>query len=88
MKTREEIQKKVAQEIQDITFGQVNITDSGNSSLGLISDLGLDSLDYAALMVSVEEWLDVKVPEGNVDWNQLASADQFTEFMFSLQKGA
>ena len=85
MKSLSEIQSFMSLELLEITFGQVDLLANALWDKALISELGLDSLDYASLMVSVEEWLSVKVPEGNVDWSSLKSARQLAEFLHDLQ---
>lgn len=86
MKTIDEIKAKVAQEINAVTYGQVNAKTESDFDSHLIDDLGLDSLDYAAIMVTVEDWLEIRVPEANVNWAELQTGNLLSEFLHGLQK--
>ena len=45
----------------------------------LMADLGLDSLDYAVLMLQVETSLGVKITENDVIWSQVQTVAQLAD---------
>lgn len=59
-------------EIQAISLDQTPAATIADDAR-LMADLGLDSLDYASLMLSGEEVLGVEVDEDNVDWRAVAT---------------
>lgn len=84
MKSENEIITFVIQEVNKATLGEITISEA-QTELGLIDDLGLDSLDYASVMISTEEWLGIHVPEGDIDWAKLRSANALSNFLYNLQ---
>jgi acyl carrier protein len=59
-------------EIQAISLDQIPAATISDDAR-LLADLGLDSLDYASLMLSGQEALGVAVDEDNVDWRMVAT---------------
>ena len=45
----------------------------------ILKDVGLDSLDYASVVVTVEDRLGVKLREQEIDWSRLATIRQLAE---------
>jgi acyl carrier protein len=39
----------------------------------ILKDIGLDSLDYASVVVTVEDQLGVKLREEEIDWSRVAT---------------
>ena len=87
MKTRAEIADQIRTVIEEVTQGsrQAALIEG---SAGLLEDLGLDSLDYATVLLSCEEWLDVQVPENRVDWRRIGTVDGLAGFLFEQQPSA
>ncbi len=80
MRTRSEIEAQICIEVEEATLGarsaaKIRSTDS------LLNDLGLDSLDYATVLLSCERWLGVRVREDGVDWGSIATVGQLAEFL-------
>ena len=85
MRNTDEIERKLASLIEDISLG-IHKADKIKSSQTIMGDLGLDSLDYAAAMLGCEEWLDVKVVESAVDWRQVRTVGDLAELLCRSQK--
>lgn len=84
-RTLHDIETKLGQIIEEVTLGAVSRS-SVNSELRLMDDLGLDSLDYASVMLSCEKWLQCKVNEAQVDWRGVRTVGQLAEVMCRSQK--
>jgi len=85
MRSNSEIEKKIAELIQEITLDSVfaiSITRDQN----LIGDLGLDSLDYASVMLSCERWLGCEINEATVNWREVQTVKQLAAVLFRSQK--
>lgn len=80
MKTYEEILAHIRILIQDISLGTINITDI-DPDAHILGDLGLDSLDYASMLLECEKWLGIKVREEGVDWGRLSTVADLTAFL-------
>jgi acyl carrier protein len=85
MKTRVEIERHIAIQVEDITFG-LQSADKVLPDHRLIKDLGLDSLDYAAVLLRCEQWLGFRVREHGVDWNKLATVSALAGFLQEQQR--
>lgn len=85
MRTKEEIELKIAFLIQDCTLDRV-AANSVESSMGLMSDIGLDSLDYATVMLGCEKWLGIKINESAVNWREIQTVGQLANLFFRSQK--
>lgn len=78
MVDRLKLRSHLKSEIEEITFGQVVITEE-NENLALISELGLDSLDFASVMLSGETFSGVSLSEGSIDWSTVRTLDDLVE---------
>jgi acyl carrier protein len=73
MKMRDDILKFIVQEISEVSLGRLSpgqISPEAN----LLDDLGLDSLDYAAIVLSTERWTGIRVMDRVGDWSVMRSA--------------
>ena len=70
--------------IEEVTIENVKSADIKPTDR-LIQDLGLDSLDYASVMLGCEQRIGIKISEGNVDWQKIQSVEQLAEFLESQQ---
>lgn len=84
MKSDLDIVAFIFDEIKRCTLGEINPTPS-DLNRELINDLGLDSLDFASVMLATEEWLNVSVPEGDVDWAKIRTAKELATMFVALQ---
>jgi acyl carrier protein len=75
MKTKSEIVKKIQETIEEVSLGAVTAEKALPESR-IIGDLGLDSLDYATVMLSLERWSGVKIKEDSVNWATVQTVDQ------------
>jgi len=46
----------------------------------LLDDLGLDSLDYATVLLSCEQWLGIAIDEDGIDWRTVATVEELADF--------
>ena len=69
-------------EIEQITLGRC-VASKIQDDARIMIDLGLDSLDYAALMLSGESFLRVKVNEATVDWRKVATVSELATLLYS-----
>jgi acyl carrier protein len=84
MRTREEIAGRIRQVVEEVTLGATKaLTIEGSASL--LGDLRLDSLDYATVLLSCEEWLGVRIPEDRVDWRLIGTVDGLASFLYAQQ---
>lgn len=76
MADRAEIKKKV----DDILVNSIGIEASEiTEEANLIKDLGIDSLDYAELVMEFEQNFDIKIPD--TDAEQLATVGQIYSYI-------
>lgn len=67
--------------IEDVSLGQV-AAERIHPTDRILGDLGLDSLDYATVLLETEDWLGVRVQEDEVDWETLATVEQLAAFLW------
>ena len=85
MKACQEIVEFIAATIEDVSLGEKKAATITPDSR-LMLDLGLDSLDYATVLLSCEEWLGIKVREENVDWRALDTVERLAGFLHDQQR--
>lgn len=85
MKSYSEIVAFILEEITKCTLGEIKPSPE-DADRGLIDDLGLDSLDFASVMLATEEWLRVSVPEGEVEWAKIRTARELANLFLALQR--
>lgn len=84
MITRNEILKQMCLLVEQNSLGKIK-ADSIKETDHLMSDLKLDSLDYATVMLGLEVWAKVKVNENRVNWQEVQTVGQLTDLIFSSQ---
>ena len=82
--SQEEIERYLAGLIDEVTLGKRPAA-SVKPSDRLIADLGLDSLDYATVLLGCERWLGIRVTEEGVDWRSIHSVEQLARFLAEQQ---
>jgi len=75
---KSEIVAKIKEVIENVTLGNVN-ANTMSSSDELIDDCGLDSLDYAVVMLQVELWTGTKIIEDRVQWSKVKTIEQLAD---------
>lgn len=85
MRTVDEILLKLEMLVEEITLGRLS-RDQVGAEKKLMEDLGLDSLDYATLMLGCEEWLGVKVDEASIDWRKVQTVRELANLLHGSQK--
>lgn len=80
MKSYYEILTHITKAIEDISLGVVRASDIGPDAR-ILSDLGLDSLDYASVLLECEKWLNIRVREEGVDWSRLSTVADLAAFL-------
>jgi acyl carrier protein len=86
MRTRDEIAGHIRAIVDEITPGGRDVS-AIDGSARLIEDLGLDSLDYATVLLGCEEWLSLRVVEDRVDWQLIGTVDGLATFLLEQQLG-
>ena len=84
MKQISEIEKKIKFEIEKNSFNNIK-AESIISNMRIIDDLDLDSLDYAMIVFSIEEWIGFKINENQVGWSQIQTINQLAKLFFTQQ---
>jgi acyl carrier protein len=85
VKTPPQIEQQIAELVEEVRLGQTPAA-SVRPEQELMADLGLDSLDYAAVLLGAERWLNIKINESGVDWGQIRTVRQLAEFLGDQQK--
>jgi acyl carrier protein len=85
MKSVDAIVAYLTSAVEDVTLGAVAASQVTPGST-LLEDLGLDSLDYASLMLMGEQWVGVKVAEDDVDWRKVATVEQLATLLYESQR--
>jgi acyl carrier protein len=75
MKQKIEIVLKIQETIEELSLGNVPAKQISPENR-LIADLGLDSLDFATVMLTVEKWSGIKIKEDLVNWSAVQTVDQ------------
>ena len=84
-KTKNEIVDKLIAEIVDLRLGQIDAK-AIRSTDSIVIDLAIDSLDYASLLFSCEEWLNARVDENTVNWAEVSTIDDLADLLFKSQE--
>ena len=87
LKTVKDIELKLAELVEESTLGSVPSV-KATPDRKIIDELGLDSLDYASVMLSCERWLGSKVDERSVNWREIQTLGQLAEVLFRSQENA
>lgn len=85
MHSIEEIGHEITVLISEVTLGRV-ASDQVTANCTLIADIGLDSLDYATVMLRCEKWLGAKVEEAAVDWRQILTVADLASLLYRSQR--
>ena len=83
-RTQAEIERYLAGLIEEITLGR-HPAATIRPGDRLIAELGLDSLDYATVLLGCERWLGIRVAEEGVDWRSIQSIEQLARFLARQQ---
>lgn len=70
--------------IEDVSLGAIDSKSISGDSVLL--DLGIDSLDFASIMLSGETFVNGKVNENNIDWRNVQTVLQLAEVLYGCQK--
>jgi len=84
MKTKNEIINKIKILVEEATLERVKREDVKPEDK-ILSDLELDSLDYASILLACEQWMDIKVREEGVNWGAIRSVEELATFLESQQ---
>ena len=85
MKNLEQIIKFLKKEIEDIMLINSDSYVIKNDS-HFVHDLHVDSLDYAALILSGEIFIDCKIDDNHVDWRKVQTIEEMAKFLYDCQK--
>ncbi len=84
MKQTTEIIQFIKDAIEEVSLGNLKSGDIQDSDELL--KLGLDSLDFATVMLSTENFIGFKIDEDDVNWRQIATVQQLAELLWTCQK--
>jgi acyl carrier protein len=84
MKTKKQIVDKLKIIIEEISLGAIKASNI-KSSAKLIDDVGLDSLDYASVMLSCEDWMGLKIKEDSVVWGNVTTVENLADLFLRHQ---
>lgn len=74
LRSLDEILNHLKKCIEDVSVGAFLARDISNND-SLMSDLGLDSLDYASVMLMTEDWLKINISESEVNWSKIQTVN-------------
>lgn len=78
MKTKEDIIEHIKTQIEETSLGSVS-AESVTPESRIIGDLGLDSMDYATIMLSTEQKFGIKIHEDGVRWTEVQTVGQLAD---------
>lgn len=78
MKTREDIIEHIKIQIEESSLGAV-AAESVTADSRIIADLGLDSMDYATIMLATEQKFEIKIREDGVRWAEIQTVGQLAD---------
>ena len=81
---RQEIVEFLGGAIRDVAGNRLADSPVGPDS-HLMDDLGLDSLEYATVLLSCERWLGIRIVEQGVDWSSLSTVGSLASFLEGQQ---
>lgn len=80
-----DIEGKLAELISEVSLGRL-LPAQVAPEASLLGDLGLDSLDYATVMLGCEQWLGSRVAEDRVDWRQVVTVRELATLLHASQR--
>jgi acyl carrier protein len=80
-----QIEAKIAILVSEVSLGRFS-KDQVKPDQSILGDLGLDSLDYAVIMLGCEEWLQSKVDEASVDWRKVTTIHDLAILLYQAQQ--
>ncbi len=86
MKELNEIIEYLKIAIEEATLGNFVKNNISDDSL-LMDEIGLDSLDYASIMLAGETFVGRKINENDVVWRDIKSVKQLAELIYRAQNG-
>jgi len=84
MKSKEEILARLKEVVEGVSLGSRKASSISDSDM-LITGLGLDSLDYASVLLGMEQWLGIHIREEGVNWREIQSVSQLADFLRNEQ---
>ena len=85
MKTFNEIFTHIAETIESISLSSIKAADIDPNDRILV-DLGLDSLDYATVLLDCEKWLGITIQEAGVNWGEVSTVANLATFLENEQR--
>lgn len=84
MKQMEEIVDYLKDVIVEVMLGNVSKINLKNNSL-LMEEIGLDSLDYASVMLAGEEFVNSKLDENKINWRDIKTIEDLAKLLEESQ---
>lgn len=73
--------------VEETTLGEFK-ADEIQSAQKLQNDFGIDSLDYATIMLRLEEWCGIKIKEEGINWSEVQSIEELASLFIKQQQSA
>jgi acyl carrier protein len=83
-RSKAEIVGRMVEVIEEVSIGNIPASSVRETDRILI-ELGLDSMDYASVLLQCEQWLHIKVKEDQVDWREIQTVGQLATFLEGQQ---
>lgn len=84
MKDLNAIIEHLKKTIEEVSLGNFTVEQLA-PNMALIDDIGLDSLDYASVMLSGEDFVGCKVNENKIDWREIRTIGQLADLLYQSQ---
>jgi acyl carrier protein len=87
MKSKDEMIQQIKVLVEETTLGEYK-ADEIQTTQKLQNDFGIDSLDYATIMLRLEEWCGIKIKEDGINWSEVQSIEELASLFIKQQPSA
>ena len=82
MNEQNEIVEIIKNLVEEVSLGSIKYSDIFDTSK-LLDDLGLDSLDYATVMLRVEQKTGIHIAEDSTNWADVQTVEQLAQLFLA-----
>lgn len=83
-KDHREVVELLKEIIEDVSLSAISRSDVREAD-GILDDLGLDSLDFATVMLTAELRLGSRVQESSIDWRKIRTVGDLADLLTRAQ---
>lgn len=83
-KDHREVVELLKEIIEDVSLSAISRSDVREAD-GILDDLGLDSLDFATVMLTAELRLESRVQESSIDWRKIRTVGDLADLLTRAQ---